>query len=300
MKVLVTGFEPFAGASLNPSGEIVKRLSGENLVTAVLPVTYEGAAAELLRLVREHQPSAVVCLGQAEGRSTISFERVAINLDDASLADNAGVTRVDQPIDPSGPDAYFTTLPVRELADAVKAAGVPASLSLSAGTFVCNHIFYELQNTLAGTGVRSGFVHVPLMDEQAEAEKAVGDVAANKAKMEELQGKIAALRNEVPGFYTRALEIDANYYDALYQLGALYFNEGAEIKRLVNAMDMATYQKEGKAYEAKLAAKYQEAVPFFERALKVKKDEDLKEILKTLKELKQTLKKHQLNLNLSF
>jgi pyroglutamyl-peptidase len=168
VKVLVTGFEPFAGASLNPSGEIVKRLSGENLVTAVLPVTYEGATAELLRLVREHQPSAVVCLGQAEGRSTISFERVAINLDDASLADNAGVTRVDQPIDPSGPDACFTTLPVRELADAVKAAGLPASLSLSAGTFVCNHIFYELQKALAGTGVRSGFVHVPLMDEQAE------------------------------------------------------------------------------------------------------------------------------------
>lgn len=167
MKVLVTGFEPFAGASLNPSGEIVKRLSGENLVTAVLPVTYEGAAAELMRLVREHQPSAVVCLGQAEGRSTISFERVAINLDDASLADNDGVTRVDQPIDPSSPDAYFTTLPVRELAEAVKSAGVPASLSLSAGTFVCNHIFYEMQKALAGTGVRSGFVHVPLMDEQA-------------------------------------------------------------------------------------------------------------------------------------
>lgn len=167
MKVLVTGFEPFAGASLNPSGEIVKRLSGENLVTAVLPVTYEGAAAELMRLVREHQLSAVVCLGQAEGRSTISFERVAINLDDASLADNDGVTRVDQPIVPSGPDAYFTTLPVRELAEAVKSAGVPASLSLSAGTFVCNHIFYELQKALAGTGVRSGFVHVPLMDEQA-------------------------------------------------------------------------------------------------------------------------------------
>ena len=167
MKVLVTGFEPFAGASLNPSGEIVKRLSGENFVTAVLPVTYEGAAAELMRLVREHQPSAVVCLGQAEGRSTISFERVAINLDDASLADNDGVTRVDQPIDPSGPDAYFTTLPVRELVDAVKETEVPASLSLSAGTFVCNHIFYELQKALAGTGVRSGFVHVPLMDEQA-------------------------------------------------------------------------------------------------------------------------------------
>lgn len=167
MKALVTGFEPFAGASLNPSGEIVKRLKGENLITAVLPVTYEGATEELLRLVAAHNPQVVVCLGQAEGRSSISFERIAINMDDASLADNAGVTRVDEPIDPAGPDAYFTTLPIRELAEAVKEAGVPATISTTAGTFVCNHIFYELQKALTGTGVQSGFVHVPLMDEQA-------------------------------------------------------------------------------------------------------------------------------------
>ena len=126
-----------------------------------------------------------------------------------------------------------------------------------------------------------------LMDEQAEAEKAVGDVAANKAKMEELQGKIAALRSEVPGFYTRALEVDANYYDALYQLGALSYNDAAEIKRKVNAMDMETYKKEGKAVEEQIAAKYKEALPYFERALVVKKDEDLKEILRQVyRELK--------------
>lgn len=167
MKILVTGFEPFAGATLNPSGEIVKRLEREGLVTAILPVEYDAATARVLELVEEHQPDAVICLGQAEGRSTISFERVAVNLDDAKLADNAGVTRIDTEINPNGAAAYFTTLPIREMADAVFEAGIPASLSLSAGTFVCNHIFYELQQALAATGVPSGFVHVPLMHEQA-------------------------------------------------------------------------------------------------------------------------------------
>ncbi len=121
-----------------------------------------------------------------------------------------------------------------------------------------------------------------LEGERVEAEKAVGDEAANKAKLEELTGKINVLKQELPTFYERALAADPNYYDALYQLGAYYFNEGAEIKRIVNGMDMATYNKEGKAVEAKLAEKYQQAIPFFERALKVKKDEDLKEILKQI------------------
>jgi pyroglutamyl-peptidase len=168
VKILVTGFEPFAGATLNPSGEIVKRLKSEDLVTAILPVEYDAATARVLELVEEHNPEAVICLGQAEGRSTISFERVAVNLDDAKLADNAGVTRIDTEINPNGAAAYFSTLPIREMADAVFEAGIPASLSLSAGTFVCNHIFYELQQALAATGVPSGFVHVPLMDEQAD------------------------------------------------------------------------------------------------------------------------------------
>ena len=126
-----------------------------------------------------------------------------------------------------------------------------------------------------------------LMDEQAEAEKAVGDVAANKAKMDELQGNIAKLREELPGFYIRALEVDANYYDALYQLGAMSYNDAAEFKRKVNAMDMETYKKEGKAVEEQIAAKYKEALPYFERALVVKKDDDLKEILRQVyRELK--------------
>ncbi len=165
--ILVTGFEPFAGATLNPSGEIAKRLNLEGAITAVLPVTYDGATETLRELIAVHKPSIVICLGQAEGRSTISLEQVAINLDDTALADNDGVTRLAQPIVPGGPDAFFTTLPIRELANKLKKQGIAASVSLSAGAFVCNHIFYELQKSLVGSGVRSGFIHVPLMSEQA-------------------------------------------------------------------------------------------------------------------------------------
>lgn len=126
-----------------------------------------------------------------------------------------------------------------------------------------------------------------LEGEKVEAEKSVGDEAANKAKIAEVTAKIDALRQEIPSFYERALAIDPAYYDALYQMGAFYFNEGAEIKRIVNGMDMETYRKEGKAVEEKLAVKYRQAVPYFERALSVKKDEDLKEILKQVyRELK--------------
>ena len=104
---------------------------------------------------------------QAEGRTQITPEKVAINLDDARLADNEGVMRNDVKILDNGPDAYFSTLPINEIVDAIKAQGIPASVSLSAGAFLCNHVFYVAQNKFAGTNVRSGFVHVPLMDSQA-------------------------------------------------------------------------------------------------------------------------------------
>ena len=165
--VLLTGFEPFGKATLNPSAEIVKRINGENIVTAILPVAYAKSANRLLALIAEHNPDVVICLGQAEGRKEITPERVAINLDDARLADNEGVLRNDLKIVEEGPDAYFSTLPVKELVEAIKAQGIPAAVSLSAGAFLCNHVFYVAQNRLVDTNVRSGFVHVPLMDEQA-------------------------------------------------------------------------------------------------------------------------------------
>ena len=166
-KVLLTGFEPFGTATSNPSGEIVKQISGDNIVTAILPVAYAQSGERLLQLIAEHNPDVVICLGQAEGRTQITPEKVAINLDDARLADNEGVLRNDVKIIENGPDAYFSTLPVNEIVEAIKAKGVPATVSLSAGAFLCNHVFYVAQNKFAGTKVRSGFVHVPLMDSQA-------------------------------------------------------------------------------------------------------------------------------------
>jgi len=166
-KVLITGFEPFGKATLNPSGEIVKRISGDNIITAILPVAYAQSAEALLVLIEQHNPDVVISLGQAEGRTQITPERIAINLDDARLADNEGVSRIDEPILEDGPVAYESTLPIKEFVSAITAAGIPAAVSLSAGAFLCNHIFYVAQNRLKGTKVRSGFVHVPLMDEQA-------------------------------------------------------------------------------------------------------------------------------------
>jgi len=166
-KVLLTGFEPFGSASSNPSGEIVKQISGDNIVTAILPVAYAQSAEALLALIEQHNPDVVISLGQAEGRTHITPERVAVNLDDARLADNEGVMRNDVNILEDGPDAYFSTLPIKEIVEAIKVAGVPAAVSLSAGAFLCNHVFYVAQNKFSGTKVRSGFVHVPLMDSQA-------------------------------------------------------------------------------------------------------------------------------------
>ena len=166
MMILLTGFEPFGKATLNPSGEIIKQISGENIVTAILPVAYAQSAERLLQLIAEHNPDVVICLGQAEGRTQITPERIAINLDDARLADNQGVIRNDAPIIAGGPVAYESTLPIKEIVKAINDAGVPAAVSLSAGAFLCNHVFYLAQDYFKETNVRSGFVHVPLMDEQ--------------------------------------------------------------------------------------------------------------------------------------
>ena len=166
-RILLTGFEPFGTATSNPSGEIVKQISDENIVTAILPVAYAQSAERLLSLIEQHNPDVVICLGQAEGRTQITPEKVAINLDDARLADNEGVLRNDVKIIEHGPDAYFSTLPVKDMVEAMKAQGIPAAVSLSAGAFLCNHVFYVSQNKFAGSNVRSGFVHVPLMDSQA-------------------------------------------------------------------------------------------------------------------------------------
>jgi len=173
LKVLLTGFEPFNNARLNPSEQLVLRVKpddvpGAQIMTAILPVVYGEAASNLLALVQEHNPDVVICFGQAEGRTSITPERYAVNLNDAAIADNKGHIRIDQTIHLGTPTAFESTLPVKEFVAAIRADGIPASLSLSAGTFVCNHIFYELQNALQDREIQSGFVHVPLMKEQQE------------------------------------------------------------------------------------------------------------------------------------
>lgn len=172
-KVLLTGFEPFGGELLNPSLEALGRLSaldsvGVEVSGAVLPVVF-GRAYEVLRAaIEQRRPAVVICLGEAGGRAEITPERVAINVDDARMADNEGARPIDAPIVEGGPAAYFSTLPIKAMVASLRAKGVPASVSQSAGTFVCNHVFYRLMHLLATEwpGVRGGFVHVPYLPAQ--------------------------------------------------------------------------------------------------------------------------------------
>ncbi len=173
MKLLLTGFEPFGGSSVNPSEQVVRALADQTfegiaLRTAVLPVDRVRGPAELIGAVQHCQPEAVICLGEAARRAAISIERVAINLLDYRIADNSGNQTRDESIVPGGPAAFFATLPVRKLADAIRGVGVPVELSLSAGTFLCNQVMYELLHYLAlnKLNVPAGFVHLPPLPEQ--------------------------------------------------------------------------------------------------------------------------------------
>lgn len=172
MKVLVTGFNSFGGESINPSWEAVRLLPdeicGAEIIKLQLPTEFIAGEETLLSAVESTEPSIVICTGQAAGRSAVSIERVAINLRDASIADNATFTPVDEPVFPQGETAYFVTLPVKVMLSALKEAGIPAELSLSAGSFVCNDILYTLLRRTHGTGIAAGFVHVPLCPAQAE------------------------------------------------------------------------------------------------------------------------------------
>ncbi|MFO1272230.1 MAG: pyroglutamyl-peptidase I [Rubrivivax sp.] len=172
--VLLTGFEPFGGESVNPSWQVAQALDGRSVgghpvVAACLPCVFGEALVALdAALERCGDPVLVVALGQAGGRSDLSIERVAINVDDARIADNAGAQPVDRPVVAGAPAAYFSSLPIKAMVAALRSAGLPASVSQSAGTFVCNHVFYGLMHRLAARpGVRGGFIHLPLLPEQA-------------------------------------------------------------------------------------------------------------------------------------
>ena len=171
--VLLTGFDPFGGDTINPSWEAVSRLHGETIadrqvVAVQLPTTFGGTPRGLRAALRKHTPELVLCVGQAGGRAALSLERVAINVNDARIPDNAGAQPIDTPVVARGPAAYFTTLPIKAMHADLRAAGIPAEISQTAGTFVCNQAFYVLMHALAGSRVRGGFLHIPYLPEQAE------------------------------------------------------------------------------------------------------------------------------------
>jgi pyroglutamyl-peptidase len=170
--VLLTGFEPFDGAAINPAWEAVRRLDGWEahgcrVVARQLPCVFGDAADALCAAVDEVRPDIAIAVGQAGGRPEISVERIAINVDDARIVDNAGRQPVDVPVVDGGPAAYFTTLPIKAMVAAMRAQGLTAGVSQTAGTFVCNHVFYALMHHVRRLKIKAGFIHVPFLPEQA-------------------------------------------------------------------------------------------------------------------------------------
>ncbi|MDP3833688.1 MAG: pyroglutamyl-peptidase I [Hydrogenophaga sp.] len=184
-KILLTGFEAFGGATLNPSWLAVQALQGRQMlghrvVAAQLPTVFDASLRELNALLLQHRPALVICVGQAGGRGALSLERVAINVNDAPIADNAGEQPVDTPVVRRAPAAYFTGLPIKAMRAALQREGIAAEVSQTAGTFVCNHVFYGLMRTLATKRelrhTRGGFVHVPWLPEQGTPHMALDDI----------------------------------------------------------------------------------------------------------------------------
>ena len=182
--VLVTGFEPFAGQRVNPSQLAIEKLAGRTIAgrrieTAILPVVFGDATVALQRALRRYKPELVICVGEAGGREAITIERVAINVDDARIADNAGARPIDRAIARRGPAAYWSTLPIKAIVAALARNQVPAAVSQTAGTFVCNHVFYGLMRMLARRrGVRGGFIHVPFVRGQGRPSLPLSTIVA--------------------------------------------------------------------------------------------------------------------------
>ncbi|WP_099209501.1 pyroglutamyl-peptidase I [Thermococcus henrietii] len=173
MKVLVTGFEPFGGEEINPSWEAVKalpeELNGATLLKAQLPVSFKRVREILPRLITKERPDIVLLTGQAGGRPNVTVERVAINVMDSTMPDNDGFKPEDEPVFEGAPDAYFATIPIKAIVKALRKAGIPAGVSNTAGTYVCNTAMFTALHTIAVSGMetKAGFIHVPFSHAQA-------------------------------------------------------------------------------------------------------------------------------------
>ena len=175
MKILVTGFDPFGGEKINPALETIKRLPdtilGAQIIKLEIPTVVGKSLAKIKEAVEKENPDAVLSIGQAGGRSEITVERIGINIDDCRIPDNEGNQPIDEPVIKGGPAAYFVTVPIKAIVENIKAHNIPASISNTAGTFICNHVCYGVahlaaQRTAAGKPMKSGFIHIPFLPEQ--------------------------------------------------------------------------------------------------------------------------------------
>ena len=177
MKVLITGFDPFGGEKINPAWEAVRALpdniDGIEVVKLQIPTVFKKSAKKLFENIDSVKPDVVICVGQAGGRYEFSVERVAINVDDGRIPDNDGYQPVDSPVFEDGENAYFSTLPIKAIVEEVKKDGIPAAVSNTAGTYVCNHIMYSLLYYLNknNLNIKGGFIHVPFIPEQVIEKK---------------------------------------------------------------------------------------------------------------------------------
>lgn len=177
-EILLTGFTPFGGESINPALEAVKLVSAPspavNIIPLEVPTSFGRSEETVISAIKKYRPDVVICVGQAGGRSAVTPERVAINIDDAGIPDNDGVQPVDTPIAADGPAAYFSTLPIKSIVQAIRTAGIPSEISNSAGTYVCNHLMYSVLHyaALNCPEMRAGFIHVPYIPEQTVGKEA--------------------------------------------------------------------------------------------------------------------------------
>lgn len=200
-KVLLSGFEPFGGEKINPSLELIRLLQAERweeveVHFVQLPVVFGEAVFKMREAITAVDPDVVIGIGQAGGRSALSIERVAINVDDASIPDNAGNQPVDHAINPMGPAAYFSTLPIKSMLQAARDAGVPTMISNTAGTYVCNHLMYGILDAVHGTGKLGGFIHIPYQTEQVVTKPGQPSMALTTMMMGLKAMVMAAVRDE--------------------------------------------------------------------------------------------------------
>lgn len=207
MKVLVTGFDPFNNDSINPSWEAVSRLSSEIAGAAIVKLQVPTVFHKSIRVIREamdrEQPDVVLSVGQAYGRGDITPERVGINLSDASFPDNEGYQPTDEPIFGDGADGYFSNLPIKAMVEGIRAKGIPASASTTAGTFVCNHVLYGVQYHIHRDfpNARSGFIHIPCLPSQTVTMRGMPSMS--------LADDVIALEAAIEAIVTHDMDINA-------------------------------------------------------------------------------------------